>query len=65
MTYLAAGLEPGLARLSADLELDISPEGKLAAPLVFLPLDRWRDAPPELIHRAADLVAGALPITAG
>jgi enoyl-CoA hydratase/carnithine racemase len=54
-----------LALLAADLELGVSPEGEPAAPLVFLPLERWRDAPPELVSRAARIVAGALPVTAG
>jgi enoyl-CoA hydratase/carnithine racemase len=54
-----------LKLLAAELELDLSPEGEPAGPLVFLPLDRWRDAPPEVISRAARIVAGALPVTAG
>src|ERR1700685_4370999 len=54
-----------LQLLAAELELGVSPEGEPVAPLVFLPLDRWRDAPPEVIGRAARIVAGALPLTAG
>jgi enoyl-CoA hydratase/carnithine racemase len=54
-----------LELLAAELELGVSPAGEATGPLVFLPLDRWRDAPPELISRAARLVAGALPVTAG
>jgi len=54
-----------LPRLAAELEAGVSPSGKPVRPLVFLPLDRWRDAPSGLVARAADLVAGALPITVG
>ena len=61
MTHQAADLE----LLAAELELGVSPEGEPAGPLVFLPLDRWRDAPPEVISRAARIVAGALPVTVG
>lgn len=39
--------------------------GSPTNPLVVLDLDRWRDAPPELIGQAAGLVAAALPVTAG
>jgi enoyl-CoA hydratase/carnithine racemase len=54
-----------LELLAAELELDVSPGGEPVGPLVFLPLDRWRDAPPEVVSRAAGIVAGALPVTAG
>jgi len=54
-----------LAQLAGRLELDVLPDGRPANPLVVLPLDRWRDEPQWLIHRAADLVAGALPVTVG
>jgi enoyl-CoA hydratase/carnithine racemase len=54
-----------LARLAGLLELDVLSDGRPANPVVVLPLDRWRDAPPALIDRAADLVAGALPVTVG
>jgi enoyl-CoA hydratase/carnithine racemase len=54
-----------LKLLAAELELGVSPAGEPAGPLVFLPLDRWRDAPPEVVSRAASIVAGALPVTAG
>lgn len=54
-----------LAQLAGRLELDVLPDGRPANPVVVLPLDRWRDAPPGLIGRAADLVAGALPVTVG
>jgi len=54
-----------LPRLAAELEAGVSPSGEPVRPLVFLPLDRWRDAPSSLVARAADLVAGALPITVG
>jgi enoyl-CoA hydratase/isomerase-like protein len=54
-----------LSRLAADLEVGISPSGEPVRPLVFLPLDRWRDAPAGLAARAASLVGGALPITVG
>jgi enoyl-CoA hydratase/carnithine racemase len=53
-----------LAELAAQLELDVLPSGRPANPLVVLELDRWRDAPPALIRRAAALVADALPVTA-
>jgi Enoyl-CoA hydratase/isomerase len=54
-----------LAELAGRLELDLLPDGRPAGPLVVLPLDRWRDAPPELIRRAGGLVAAALPVTVG
>ncbi|MGH3245508.1 MAG: enoyl-CoA hydratase/isomerase family protein [Trebonia sp.] len=54
-----------LAELAGRLELDLLPGGRPARPLVVLPLDGWRDAPPELIRRAGDLVAAALPVTVG
>jgi enoyl-CoA hydratase/carnithine racemase len=54
-----------LELLAAELELDVSPAGEPAGPLVFLPLDRWRGAPPAVVSRAARIVAGALPVTAG
>jgi hypothetical protein len=59
------GLADELSRLAADLEVGISPSGEPVRPLVFLPLDRWRDAPASQVARAASLVAGALPITVG
>jgi Enoyl-CoA hydratase/isomerase len=59
------GLADELSRLAAELEVGISPSGEPVRPLVFLPLDRWRDAPPSPVASAADLVAGALPITVG
>ena len=55
----------GLAQLAGRLELDVLADGRPANPVVMLPLDEWRDAPPELIDRAARLVAGALPVTVG
>jgi len=54
-----------LAQLAGRLELDVLSDGRPANPVVVLPLDRWRDAPPWLIDRAARLVAGALPVTVG
>jgi enoyl-CoA hydratase/carnithine racemase len=51
--------------LAARLELDLSAAGAPGNPLVVLPLDQWRDAPAEQVRRAAELVAGALPVTAG
>jgi hypothetical protein len=54
-----------LAQLAGRLELDVLSDGRPANPVVMLPLDQWRDAPPELIDRAARLVAGALPVTVG
>jgi Enoyl-CoA hydratase/isomerase len=53
-----------LAELAGQLELHVLPSGRPANPLVVLELDRWRDAPPWLIGRAARLVADALPVTA-
>jgi enoyl-CoA hydratase/carnithine racemase len=54
-----------LAELAARLELAVLPDGRPANPLVALPLDQWRDTPPDLIRRAARLVADALPVTVG
>jgi enoyl-CoA hydratase/carnithine racemase len=54
-----------LVELAGRLELDVLSDGTPANPVVVLPLDRWRDAPAELIDRAALLVAGALPVTVG
>jgi enoyl-CoA hydratase/carnithine racemase len=54
-----------LELLAAELELDVSSAGEPVGPLVFLPLDRWRGAPPAVVSRAARIVAGALPVTAG
>jgi enoyl-CoA hydratase/carnithine racemase len=54
-----------LGQLAARLELELTADGGPANPLVILELDRWRDAPPEYVSRAADLVAMALPVTAG
>jgi enoyl-CoA hydratase/isomerase-like protein len=53
-----------LAELAGQLELHVLPSGRPANPLVVLELDRWRDAPPGVIRRAAALVADALPVTA-
>ena len=41
-----------LAQLAGRLELDVLSDGRPANPVVVLPLDRWRDAPPALIDRA-------------
>jgi enoyl-CoA hydratase/carnithine racemase len=54
-----------LAQLAGRLELDVLSDGRPTNPVVVLPLDRWRDAPPELIGRAARLVTAALPVTVG
>ena len=54
-----------IAELAGQLELQLLPDGRPANPLAVLELDRWRDAPPGVIRRAADLVAGALPVTVG
>ena len=59
------GLADELSRLAAELEVGVSPSGEPVRPLVFLPLDRWREGPASLAARAAGLVAGALPITVG
>jgi enoyl-CoA hydratase/carnithine racemase len=52
-------------RLAAELDLELTSAGAPANPLAVLDLDRWREAPPEYIRHAADLVASALPITVG
>jgi hypothetical protein len=54
-----------LDQLGARLELELTADGGHANPLVVLELDRWRDAPPEYVVRAAGLLAAALPVTAG
>jgi enoyl-CoA hydratase/carnithine racemase len=54
-----------LELLAAELELDVSSAGEPVGPLAFLRLDRWRGAPPAVVSRAARIVAGALPVTAG
>jgi hypothetical protein len=54
-----------IAELAGQLELQLLSDGEPANPLAVLELDRWRDAPPGVIRRAAELVAGALPITVG
>jgi len=54
-----------VANLAAELEPDLSPEGVPARPLIFIPLERWRNAPPAAIADAARAVARALPVTAG
>lgn len=61
MTNWAVDLE----LLAAELELDVSSAGEPVGPLIFLQLDRWRGAPPAVVSRAARIVAGALPVTAG
>jgi enoyl-CoA hydratase/carnithine racemase len=62
---MIASMPTELAELAGLLELDLLPDGTPANPLVVIALDDWRDAPPALIQRAAALVAGALPVTAG
>ncbi|HMD91506.1 MAG TPA: enoyl-CoA hydratase/isomerase family protein [Trebonia sp.] len=54
-----------LGVLGARLSLDVPADGAPANPLVVLPLDPWRDAPPAAVARAAALAAGALPVTVG
>jgi hypothetical protein len=54
-----------LRALNARLQLDISPDGTPASPLVVVELDRWRDAPAELTRLAAASIRGALPVTVG
>jgi enoyl-CoA hydratase/carnithine racemase len=51
--------------LPTRLDLDITPDGQPAPPLVFLPLDDWCDAPAGPVAAAARMVAAALPVTAG
>jgi enoyl-CoA hydratase/carnithine racemase len=61
-----AGYTPtGLGELAGQLELDLSPDGTPANPVVVVEFDRWRDAPAGLVRRAAALVANALPVTVG
>ena len=52
-----------LRRLATQLDLELTSAGTPANPLLVVDLDRWQDAPPECIERAAGLIAGALPIT--
>jgi enoyl-CoA hydratase/carnithine racemase len=54
-----------VADLSSELELTLTGAGVPARPLVIIPLEHWRDAPPSEIARVARLVAEALPVTAG
>jgi hypothetical protein len=54
-----------LAELAQLLELQVLPDGTPGNPLAVIELDDWRDAPADLIRRAASLVAQALPVTAG
>ena len=54
-----------LRRLAAELDLKLTWAGEPANPLIALDLDRWREAPPESIRKAARLVADALPVTVG
>jgi enoyl-CoA hydratase/carnithine racemase len=67
VTVRAAATLPGVTDLPVglDLDLNITEEGEPGKPLVFLPLDRWRDATPEQVAGAARMVAEALPVTAG
>jgi enoyl-CoA hydratase/carnithine racemase len=53
-----------VASLTSELELIPSAAGAPVNPLVIIPLQRWRDAPPQEIAAAARLVAQALPVTA-
>jgi enoyl-CoA hydratase/carnithine racemase len=62
---MATDQATALAELAGQLELRLLPGGRPANPLVPLHLDRWRDAPPGLVRRAATLVADALPVTVG
>jgi hypothetical protein len=62
---MIAPMPTELAEVAGQLELQLLPDGTPANPLVVLPLDGWRDAPPGLVKRAAALVADALPVTAG
>ena len=54
-----------LGALGARLSLEVSADGTPVNPLVALPLDPWRDAPPAVVARAAALAGGALPVTVG
>jgi len=54
-----------VASLAAELEPGLSLEGVPARPLIIIPLERWRNAPPAAIADAARAVARALPVTAG
>jgi enoyl-CoA hydratase/carnithine racemase len=53
-----------VASLASELELIPSAACAPVNPLVIIPLQRWRDAPPQEIAAAARLVAQALPVTA-
>ncbi|WP_216898325.1 enoyl-CoA hydratase/isomerase family protein [Nocardia alni] len=48
-----------------DLDLAIAPDGLPHRPLVVLELDPLRDAPYEVVERAAQAAARALPLTIG
>jgi enoyl-CoA hydratase/carnithine racemase len=61
----AGGDVTSVASLAAELELALSAAGVPDRPLVVIPLERWRDAPPSAIASAARLLAEALPVTAG
>jgi enoyl-CoA hydratase/carnithine racemase len=54
-----------LARLAAQLELELDADGTPRNPLVVLELDRWSEAPPEVVARGAGMVTEALPVTVG
>jgi len=51
--------------LQRELELDLAADGTPINSLVVLDLERWREAAAELVGRAAELVAAALPVTVG
>jgi enoyl-CoA hydratase/carnithine racemase len=54
-----------VASLAAELEPSLSSDGVPARPLVIIPFEHWRTAPPSAIADAARLVGEALPVTAG
>ena len=49
---MVASVPTELAELAAQLELQLSPDGTPANPLVVIALDDWRDAPPRLVEHA-------------
>jgi len=51
--------------LAGQLDLDLDAGGTPRNPVVVLELEQWRDAAPEVLARAAGMVADALPVTVG
>lgn len=55
----------GAGGLAGRLDLEVSPDGTPANPLVVLDLDEWGSEGAREIAAAASAVSGALPVTAG